>query len=497
MIMRFLIVLAALAAPVAADVLLLEDGRIIEGPKMEQLEGYVEISFEAGKVQVKDSLVNTLIVEGQPDFVPETDEEKAQFEKGLVPYQGKWIKASKRSKLIEAQVADKLEAIEEAKAHSQWGNRYQKDTKNFAWQYTLPQHIAEGLQNRLEAYYKTFAKEWRIKRDKRKAKLTINFFGDAKEYSRTSGAPGGALAYFMFLGDYDLCVYYDRLDPVGTEMVLFHEASHYMQKLINESFKMPHWPGEGLAEYYGGASWDAKKKKLAVGLIQEGRLTEVQSDIAVDKYMSLVDVVTKDEYTDYTWGWTLVHFFMHTPKYTKGFKKFVTGLANAKGVKRSSGAFNLKFVSGEETLRYLKESLKIGDSDELKKVEDEWYAYIKEELNFTSASGLEKAANSARGSGKPIRAKRLYKEAFAAGEVSALGHHNYARMIRNSDKASAKSHWRKAIDADPLVGTFYFELGRLELAGGDEEEGKRLQALARELDPEVDSFSVDIDLSSE
>lgn len=493
--MRFLLALAALSLPVSADVLLLGDGRIIEGPKMEQKEGFVEVHFENGIVNVNDDLINSVIIEGAPDFVPETDEEKVKFEKGLVPYQGKWVKVSKRTKLIEKQIAAELAAVEEAKAHSEWGNRYKAETKNFRWEYTLPQHIAEDLQARLEAYYSAFAKDWRVKRDKRKTKMMINFFSDAKEFNRTSGASGGALAYFMFLGDYDLCAYYDRLDPEGTVMVLFHEASHYMQKLINEDFKVPHWPGEGLAEYYGGARWDAKKKKLTVGLLQEGRLTEVQSDISVDKYMSLVDVVTKDAYTDYTWGWTLVHFFMETPKYNKGFKKFVTGLANAKGVKRTSGAFNLKFVTGEETLRYMQECLKIGSDEQLKEVEDEWYTYIKEELSFNSSSGLEKAANSARRSGKPIRAKRLYKEAFAAGEVSAVGHHNYARMIQYKDKSGAKSHWKKAIEKDPLVGTFYNALGRLELNGGDKEEGERLQALALELDPSIDAFSIDIDMS--
>jgi len=90
----------------------------------------------------------------------------------------------------------------------------------------------------------------------------------------------------------------------------------------------------------------------------------------------------------------------------------------------------------------------------------------------------------------------LFKEAFEAGEVSALGHHSYAKMIRSENRAGAKSHWQKAIEKDPLVGTFYYELGRLELASKNEEEGKRLQSLARELDPEVDAWSIDLDFAA-
>ena len=80
--------------------------------------------------------------------------------------------------------------------------------------------------------------------------------GRLKLIERTAGAPPGALAYFKFVPPYDLNACFDRQDPVVTEMVLYHELSHYVQKLIAEDFKMPHWPGEGISEYYGGAVWN-------------------------------------------------------------------------------------------------------------------------------------------------------------------------------------------------------------------------------------------------
>jgi len=495
--LRFACLLLATASAfvpcAAADVLLLKDGRIVDGMSMEQGEGHVVVHFANGDVQVQDELVLTLITDEGDTYEPETDEEKTQFEKGLVPFEGKWIKAAKRDKLIKKRIDEKRAEIEDAMAHSEWGARHIDETPNFRWEFTLPRHVWDRYSGSLEAYYKIFCKDWRIKRDKRKKKLMINFFGDRKEFNRTSGAGGtGALAYFMFLGDYDLCVYYDRLDPDTTEMVLFHEASHYMQKLINPDFRYPHWPGEGLAEYYGGALWDPAKKKLEVGLIQEGRLAEVLSMMSRDEMVSLEDCVKKDAYTDYTWGWTLVHFLMTDKRYAKPFKTYFVGLANAKGVKRTVESFSLRFISPEESFRYFKECLKLKSPEDVLSLQEEWYSYIRNELKFESGAGLEKAAISANRDGKPIQARRLFGEAEAAGGMTANGCHQYAKLLRGRDKSKARGLWEKAIKLDPLVGTYYFELGRL-VESKDEAEGKRLKSLARELDPEVDVWSIDFD----
>jgi tetratricopeptide (TPR) repeat protein len=329
-----------------------------------------------------------------------------------------------------------------------------------------------------------------VKRNNRKAKLMINFFSDAKEFYRTSGAGGGALAYFMFLGDYDLCVFYDRLDFEFTEMVLYHELSHYLQKLVNEDFKVPHWPGEGMAEFYGGALWDVKKKRLDIGLLQEGRLSAVKNDISLGERLKLRDVITKDAYTDYTWGWTLVHFLMNS-EHRAGFQKYFKGIANAKGVNRALGPFNLKTVTPEESLRYFMECLKISDEEGLKALEQAWYDYIDKDLVLEGASGLEKAAVGALNVGKRLRAKRLFQEAVDAGSTSAVMYHRYAQLIDSEDRKKAIDLYRKAVEFDPLTGTYWYEMGKL-VKRDDEEEGARMMALGKEMDPEVDAYEWDL-----
>ena len=460
------------AAGVArADILLTTDGRIIDGPGMERNESHVVIHFENGDVQVPLEMVQDVFIAAELENLPRRERSR-----------------------IQRRLKERREQIEDALAHSEWGNAYEETTKNFRWKYTLPKHIAEQFQARLESYYETFSKEWKVKRDRKKQKLMINFFSNMREFHRTGGAGRGALAYFMFVGDYDLCCFYDRLDFEFTEMVLYHEASHYMQQLINERFLMPLWPSEGMAEYYGGALWNEEKKRLDVGLIQDGRLTEVKNDISLDKFLTIAEIVEVPAGTDYTWGWALVHFFMNHPKYRKGFMKYVDGLANAKGVKRVPGPAGLRTVTGKESLRYLMEVLKIKDTEQLAALDREFHLYVQEDLQVTTAGGLQKAAKGAIQAGKRLRAKRLFEEADEAGGLTANGCYQYAKLVRAKDKGHARELYERATELDPLTGTYWYEYARLL---EDEERAEKLKALARELDPEVGFYDIDLEDTDE
>ena len=488
--LRAALLLCTFVEAAQADVLLLRDGRIVEGKRMERRGENVLVHFENGPVEVAGALIEDVLIEGETEFVPRTDEEREKHAQGLVPYEGKWVKQAQRERALQKRLAERRAALEDALAHAEWANRYREESKHFRWDFTVPRHVWQAYADKADAYYEAFCKDWKVSRDRRKPKLQINFFADRKEFNRTSGAKGGTLAYFMFLGDYDLCAYYDRMDPVFCEMVLYHELNHYLQKLVNESFSIPHWPGEAMAEYYGAASFSTETKKLDVGLIQEGRLLEIRQDMLRGERLTIRRVVTEAEYTDYTWGWSLVHFFMNRPKYQKGFRDYFVGLANAKGVRREDAGFELKTVGGEESLRYLLECLGIKNDAALERLQAEWYEYIEKELVIGSRSGLEKAAISAKGSGRPIQAKRLFEEALAAGEPSALALHHYAELLLSENPARAAELWGRAAELDPLMGRYWYELGRLR-AKSDEAEGKRLMALGKELDPELGVISFD------
>ncbi len=268
---------------------------------------------------------------------------------------------------------------------------------------------------------------------------------------------------------------------------MFHEANHYLTHLIDLNFHYPHNINEAMAEYYGASKWDPKKKKMKIGGILEGRLTEVMTDIQGGEMAKLEDYLTnKLGYKDYTWGWTFVHFMMETPKYAKKFKKFFLGLARDGDVKRTSEGGRMT-VTGANFLTAFKKKMKVKNISVLEK---EWYAYIKQNMKLTSHRGYEHAARAAMGTDRPIRAKRFYKLAIENDSVNPAVYLQYAELLqrKSGNLEEALSLIEKAIKIDPLYSESYLRLARIKDRQGEEKEAKRLRRLVREMDPDNTSL---------
>jgi len=482
-----------LAQSEGTDVLCLQDGRIFDGLDLRRETEGVTISFENGEVFVPERMILEALIEGGPDFDPKTDLERDQYARGLVPFEDKWVSVKRRNQLIQKRLKKLREEIEDMRAHREWANRYTEKTKNFNFEYTVPQNIFESYRDQMEIYFQLFKKDWKVKSSREIGKLTVAFYGSPKEWNRTSGAGGGVIGYFKFFPDFELNIFYDRLDPSLTEDVMYHEANHYLQQLVDVDFKYPHWPGEALAEYYGASDWDPERKKLTTGLIQEGRLIQIQRDIAGGERMGIRELILDERaFEHYTWGWSLVHFLMNDSRYDKKFRKFFLSLAKAGDVKRTSfGIGGLRTVESDEVLAAFMKYLGVKDDEALLKMEAQWHAYIDEQLNFVTPRGLEKAAYEAKRTDRPLRAKRLYEEAIAAGSQNAMAYHRFAELLyREDEKGEAIKRWKEAIELDPLTGTFYYRLGSALTRRGkgeDEEEGQRLKALGLEIDPDLET----------
>jgi tetratricopeptide (TPR) repeat protein len=479
--------LIAWAAPAHADLILLKDGRIFERSGMERVEGGVKVHFENGDVVVPESMIETAALENQPDFVPTTPEEKAKFEKGLVPFEGKWVKASKRDALVQKRIAERKAAIEEIRKHVLWRHKLEGKTKHFEFHYTVPPHIYEYFRDLMEAYYKEFAKTWKIKQPKDYGRLLVCFYANRGDFLQISGiGGGGALAYFKFVKPLELNFYYDRTDRDLTEQVMYHEVNHYLQLLLDPKFNMPHFPSEALAEYYGASKFDPKTKKLETGLVLEGRLTEIQMDVLNDEMMGLEKMLSAEMYAHYYWGWSLVHFLMNDKSHRKKFEKFVKDLVAGKGVRHEPYGMGFVTVPMPKVWEHFKRCYGLKSDEDVKVFEEAWHAYVKDNLKLVTSRGLEKAAVRAMNAGRDIRAKRLFKEAIEKGSDTAMTYHHYAELLeQKGGRTEAIEYRKKALELAPLEASLYAELGRaLRFGGGDEEEGKRLMKLALELDPD-------------
>jgi hypothetical protein len=468
-----------------ADTVLLKDGRTVEAPKADkQADGSWVLRFQNGDITLPAELVKEGWCVGAQGYEPKDDEEKAKLEKGLVPYEGKWIPKAERDQKAAKKTADTKKRIEEAKAHREWRNRYKMKTANFDVEYTIPPEIAKGYMDLMEAFFQVFTKEFRI--TKPKERLKVCFYHDYDTFIQVGGAGYGTLAYYRFVPPLELNFFYDRLRPEETIAVMFHETQHYLAHLMNLKFHMPHCMGEGLSEYYGGSTWDPVKKTMTTGGIQEGRLTEVQTDIAKGERKSLQKFLNGElDYDDYTWGWTFVHFMMQTPKYAKKFRAFYSALPNAKDIQRISFNYDMVTVDPVSLNKAFKKYM---DIDDISALEKEWHDYIDTQLKITSVVGFEEAALRAANTGRTIRAKRLFKEAVEKGSKNPNVYLRYGEMVRNTDEKEAERLFRKGLTYDPLSAELWTALGRL-IRTKDEEAGKKLIRLAAEIDPDnVDTW---------
>jgi tetratricopeptide (TPR) repeat protein len=472
---------AAQDAALPRDVLCLVDGRFVEGLPLERVDAGVRVHYENGTVLVPQALIDDCLIAAEPELLPRDDAEREKAAQGLVRFEGRWMRPERRAQLVEKRVEERRAEIAERIAHGRWADRYKETTRSFAFEYTLQPQVFERFRDAMEAYFKQFAKDWRIRLPK--DPLTVCFYADAESYRRTSGAPPGAIGYFRFVEPMELDIYYDRLDPSYTEDVMFHEANHYLQKLIDPGFRVPHWPGEALAEYYGASDWDAETRSFTTGLVQEGRLAEVRSDIDKGEWMGLERLVSTDGlYEHYTWGWALIYFLMHTG-HEKEFKAFFRALPSAKDVQRTPvDALGLCTVEPQEVWRAFKEYLKLEKPGVVEELEGEWHRYIDEELQVVTARGLEKAARKAVEQQRVLRAERLYREAIDKGTTNPATFHQLAELLAEKGEVDeALALWDRALALDPLNAELYAGKGRALFHRGDKEEGRRLVALAREV----------------
>lgn len=480
---------AAAAQSQGEDMLLLKDGRIfVDVELVTTPAGEVTVQFANGEVAVPSHLIEEALDLDAPPPEPKNDDERAKIAEGKMLYQGKWVTASKRDKMFRDEIEDRRKELKAIQDSQLWRNRSLEKTKHFEFEYTVPPHVFAIYRDQLEAYFKVFAKDWKVKPPKENPRLKICMYVTESDFLQIGGVPKGVLGYFRFVDPMELNFFYDRRDPVFTTEVLFHEANHYMQKLIDLEFKMPHFPGEAIAEYYGGAHWDIEKKKLTVGLVLPSRLVEVKTDIATGKYWGLEELVSADEaYQHYTWGWTLAHFLMKSKKHEKNFKKFVMALADDKKVKRDSvsiGAIPLKMVRGKEVWNTFRRYMKIESDEAVKELEKEWHSYIDNELKVEGVRAKE-AAGVRAVKGWPrqeIRGKRLLTEAVEEGSINPIVYQTLGEMhFDDRDYSKAAELFEKAVSFDPLEPGYTFWHGMALKRIGQSEEGQQLIELAKEM----------------
>ena len=481
--------LASLAlAPICrADSLFFNDGRYYEVPRIEEQEQELHVVYPHGTVIVDRTLVKDYYIERDGAAIkPKNEEEARMLDKGLVPYEGRWIPKGRREALIKKRNEENRLKLEEYRKHQNWRDRYKESTKHFEFEFTVPEDVGAEYMEMFEAYYGIFAKDWKISQPRGK-KLKVCFYNNASDFRRIGNVSRGVLGYFRFVEPIELNFFYERRDQRLTLDVLFHELNHYLFHLYTkDNWQLASWLDEGMAEYYGASEWDPQTGKMSVGHIQEGRLVRLMDVIDGGELQSLEGLMREPsiDATQYAWSWSLCHMLLETPKYSAKFKKYLEKMARGRADREPNPRnSSFQWVKRDHAIEQFQKMLGIPDLDAFEKT---WHDYIRQ-LDVESARGYHSAALFCQRYDRPLRAMKYFQQAVDMYSSNPSTYEAFGKLLIQEEKyRDAIEILRTGTKLDPMNPHLYMSLGQAyrKLEGGDNmETGKNLQVLAFEMEP--------------
>lgn len=482
--MRASLLVLLLACLSRADTLALKDGRFFEGKPIEATDAGYVITFKYGKVTVPKAMVSNFYKEGADgEFVPSTPKEKAKFEKGFVPWNGRWVKVPYRDRMRKKVEETRKKRMEQMKARRYWRNRGIIKSRRFTFHHTLPDDVMAEFKDLFETYYNFFTKYWKFRPAADFGRVTINIYHDREYFEQVSGAPSGVVGYYVPT-ERDLHFYYDRENYRYTIDVMFHEGNHMLTHMINKDRWYPWWIGEGMAEYFGASEWNPVQKTMKLGRPQSGRLAVLHAQIKDDKWVKLDDLLRTSSMgaVGYAWAWSFCHFLLHTPKYEKKFKKYFMAIGRDRRLKTVARFALIRGIPPGEVVSSFKRYLRIKGIEAL---QQEWYKYITEgPLSLTRAQlNWGEAGYIMSLYGEQSKARRYYKKAIDEGSTDAFVHYGYAKLkLAQNMPGIAIKYAKKAVEFDPLHARAWSLQGEALFAKDMEDgEAMRLLQLAHEM----------------
>ena len=516
--------LCALAAPVTADRLITNDGRILEVKKARPLpDGNYQLVFESGEVTCPKEFVASVEVEGDmSDYVPASADEKKKLADGYVRYRGKWLAKAAYLAELEKQTALSKARTAEISAHAKFHDGWEKETQHFRFKTNTSPELLDYYAELLEAYYDLMDQRVGIKPSPtlRRTKMQVNIYKSHAEFLQLTKNEPEVLGDFSF-ADEELRFFHDYQDPSESEWVALHEGTHLLTYLIEPQAWPQIWVNEGVADYFGSARISRdKKKKLVIepGQVQIDRVLTVQQALQDEEHVPLSELffVGEEEFTgfEYSHAWSFV-YFLNNSKYEPGFRKFFKDFYGiAKSVEfvleedfpNQQGA--AKIVPPAEVQRLLLDKLGVKD---LAKLEKEWLAFVAAiPLDAPRARFERGLATLYEADEDEALAKGLEDvEAGIQGGVAdprAYWARGMLHVLVSGDVEKATLDFQKAVELAPLDAGYRANLAQL-LAGlslhtsgfsvGSDEDDEKLSATDEALGEAEQHFGLACELEPE
>jgi len=492
-----LLALVAFLAPAArADKLILYDGRIVDGCRVEERGQHLYAVFEHGALKLIPAQIKEILYDSNETYAPRNDYEREQLEKGFVLFEGTWMSRERRVSTLAKRRKEREERVEKARSRLDWDNAWKRETRHFTLVTNSSEDLLETYCDIFEQFYSIFIKKWKVTGKSRAeyGKPTIYIYRDREQYV-ASGAPPSSAGLFNIITGL-LKLYHDDADPRYTLDVLFHEGTHLMVQLTRPDFIFPIWVNEGLAEYFGSSGLD-EDGRVVTGMIQEGRLAALRNAIDTGKYVPLQEMMLTPQgkfgSLHYAETWCFVHYLLEHDKYDSKFKSFYQGLVTGMGIDGvrlgRGGGRNLSTITLPETLDFFKKKMSITGFEEL---EQEYLDYVLYGLPDVGMRGYVVQARIHMRNGEYAEALDAIDTALDLGSTDPKCR-LYQGRIYSYDERYEESvvAYQRAIEMAPLNPHFHAELGQVLRESEDKtmmEEGIREYYLATEIAPEVSAF---------
>ena len=491
-----LFVVLAFAGRARADKLILYDGRVVDGCRVEEIGQELYAAFEHGTLKLIPSQVKEILYDSDETYVPKNDYEREQLAKGFVLFEGLWMSKERRTGTLDKRRKARDERLREARAHLDWSGAWKKETRYFTLQTNCSEDLLEYYCDIFEQFYTIFVKKWKISGKSRSefGKPVIKIYRSREQYHASGANPRSAGMFNILSGE--LRLYHDAADPRLTLDVLFHEGTHLMVQLTRPDFFFPIWVNESLAEYYGSSTIDANGR-VVTGVIQEGRLVALRNAIDSGKYIPLAQLLRTPQHKfgslHYAHAWCFVHYLLEHDKYDSKFKSFYHGLTSGVGLDQTRagryGNRNMFAATFGATLELFKKKFGITNHEAL---EAEFLDYVKYGLPDVGMRGYVAAAALNMRDGRYDEALEAVNTALELGSTDPKCYLYQGRIFSEREQyEKAAVSVQRAIELDPLNPHFHVNLGSILRESEDSammEEGIREYYLATEIAPEATSI---------
>lgn len=488
--------LLLLALTARADKLILYDGRVVEGCRVEKIEQHLYARFEHGTLRLDPRQIKEILYDSDEAYVPQNDYEREQLDKGFVLFEGMWMSRERRESILNKRRKEREAKILKARKHLQWENALRRETAHFILISNTSEDLIQKYCDIFEEFFTKFSKRWKIpgKYRAKAQKPVIKIYRNRDQYL-ASGVPARSAGIFFTMRE-ELRLYHDAADPRYTLDVLFHEGTHLLLHLLRPDYLVPIWVNEGMAEYYG-SSVIGKNGAVETGIIQEGRLAALRNAIDTGKYISLEQVLSTPQNKfgslHYAEAWCLVHYLLEHDKYDSKYKSFFQGLITGTGYRESRFSAgkgrNMVTASLPETLGLFKKKMGAPTLDDL---EREFLDYVLYGLPDVGMRGYVTSARIHMRDGEYDLGLEAIETALSLGSKDPNCRLYQGRIYAIKERyEEAVVAYQRAIELDPLNAYFHAELAGVLRESEDPTmmaEGIREYYLATEIAPEVSAF---------